>query len=500
MNSRALVAVAAAAVACTPAGGPGRLSPAVGSLQQTIDSLVNQPKFRNAHWGVLIVDPGSGDTLYSRNAGKLFMPASNQKLLTGSTALVQLGPDYRFRTVFATSGTLNDGTLQGDLLVDGGGDPSISDHMRGDAMVAMGEMADSLIAHGIHRVTGRVRRGVDAFPDANVGYGWAWDDFDYPYSARIDALTFNEGFTRVTVRGAQRPGDAPIVTTAPIPTWPIVRVTATTVASMPADDDGGGDVVRDSTTGGIVVRGAIAVGDSAFSSITYSDPEAAWLEALRWAMVARGITIDERPSVTTGDDDTGTIGAAMRRDTLFTFLSPPLREVLRAFEKPSQNQIGELLLKTLGLERTGVGTADSGAAVVRRQVLSWGAEPDGFVVRDGSGLSRHDVVTPETIVRVLDGIRADTAFHVFYDALPIAGVDGTIASRMRGTAAEGNVHAKTGTLNMVRSLSGYVTTVDRHLLLFSILVNNWTTPVREVNLAQDSIMARVAGMRLRDRR
>jgi len=185
-----------------------------------------------------------------------------------------------------------------------------------------------------------------------------------------------------------------------------------------------------------------------------------------------------------------------RLDSLAGMWSPPLREILPFFEKPSQNQIGELLFKTLALTKTGVGTADSAQQVVSRQLLAWGAAPDGFAVRDGSGLSRHDYVSPRTIVTVLDAMRRSPDFRLFYDALPIAGVDGTIRNRMKGTPAEGNVHAKTGTLDKARSLSGYVTTADGRILLFSALANNYTVPTRRVDQVTDALGARLASLRL----
>jgi D-alanyl-D-alanine carboxypeptidase/D-alanyl-D-alanine-endopeptidase (penicillin-binding protein 4) len=167
------------------------------------------------------------------------------------------------------------------------------------------------------------------------------------------------------------------------------------------------------------------------------------------------------------------------------------------FEKPSQNQIGEILLKTMGLERAGAGTADSGRRVMARQLEAWGVAPErDAVVRDGSGLSRHDYVTPRALVRVLDAMRRDPNFRLFYDALPVAGVDGTIRSRMKGTPAEGNVRAKTGTLDKARALSGYVTTADGELLLFSVLCNNYTVPTREVDRVADAVAARLASLRL----
>jgi D-alanyl-D-alanine carboxypeptidase/D-alanyl-D-alanine-endopeptidase (penicillin-binding protein 4) len=183
-------------------------------------------------------------------------------------------------------------------------------------------------------------------------------------------------------------------------------------------------------------------------------------------------------------------------DSLFTVFSPPLREILPVFEKPSQNQIGEILFKTLALVKTGVGTADSARRVVSDQLLAWGAAPDGFAVRDGSGLSRHDYVTPRTIIHVLDAVRRSPDFKVLYDALPIGGVDGTIRSRMKGTLAEGNVHAKTGTLDKARSLSGYVTTADGRMLLFSALCNNYVVPTRRVDDVSNALAVRLASMRL----
>jgi D-alanyl-D-alanine carboxypeptidase/D-alanyl-D-alanine-endopeptidase (penicillin-binding protein 4) len=167
---------------------------------------------------------------------------------------------------------------------------------------------------------------------------------------------------------------------------------------------------------------------------------------------------------------------------------------MAALEKPSQNQIAEILFKTLGLERAGVGSADSGRAVVERQLVAWGIAPTAVAVRDGSGLSRHDYIAPDAIIRILDAMRKSPNFAVFRDALPLAGVDGTIANRMRGTAAAGNVHAKTGFVDKARSLSGYVTTADGRVLLFSLLCNNWTTSSREVDQVADAIAVRLASL------
>jgi serine-type D-Ala-D-Ala carboxypeptidase/endopeptidase (penicillin-binding protein 4) len=247
-----------------------------------------------------------------------------------------------------------------------------------------------------------------------------------------------------------------------------------------------------------LVAGTVLAADSTTVDVAHRDPARAYLLAFAQALAERGITVDGGVSAAPADA-APSAGAGAARDTLFTLLSPPLGQILPALEKPSQNQIAEVLLKTLGLERTGIGRADSGRRVVERQLLEWGADPEGFAVRDGSGLSRHDYVSPETIVRVLDAMRRAPTFSLFYDALPVAGVDGTIAGRMRGTAAQGNVRAKTGYVDRARSLSGYVTSADGELLIFSLLCNNWTTPVRAVENVQDEVAARLAALPVRTR-
>jgi len=372
-------------------------------------------------------------------------------------------------------------------------------------MLPLRGVADSLAARGIRRITGHVVPAGDAFPGPTYGFGWGYDDLDYPYSAPTDELTFNEGFWRFRVTaqeaaGAGGRGRTTVVTSpsrrSPAVLAPIdVRARAATGSTANTLA-----IYHDSTqlhgvrTPVVRITGAIDAGDSATLTLAHRDPNASYRAALVDALTERGIAVDAP-----GD---GSMRGTSRpaSDTLFHLLSPPLREVLPHFEKPSQNQIGELLFKTLGLEKTGVGTPDSGRAVVERQLLAWGASRDGFAVRDGSGLSRHDYVTPQTIVTTLDAMRKHPDFRVFYDALPIAGVDGTIASRMRGTPAQGNVHAKTGTVDKARSLSGYVTTADGQLLLFSYLANNFTVPNRAVERVQDAISVRLATLRLADLR
>ena len=435
LASAASVIAMVTAIACAP-GGAGHVGPVPqrahgqAALRTTIDSLIGNPAFRTAEWAILAVNPRNGDTLYAHNPALLMVPASNMKIITSAVALTQLGPDFRFSTTFSAHGPLSNGVLNGDLVVTGRGDPTISDHMRGSARAAMDTLADSIIAHGVRSITGRIYSGADNFPGPHVGEGWDWDDLETSDGAGVDELLFNEGMARNVVRGLN--------------------------------------------------------GDSVVKSAPATDPTQDFLKELDLALQRRGV----RARFGVGDGLVPLRGIAL--DTLFVVRSAPLRDILPYFLKPSQNQMGEVFMRTIGLERTGTGTADSGIAVASRQLTTWGIPRDGYELHDGSGMARADLISPETIVRILDRMRASPDFAVFYNALPIAGVDGTISRRMRGTPAANNVRAKTGSLRWVRSLSGYVTDADGESITFSILANKWTTPSTTVTMTADSIAAALA--------
>jgi D-alanyl-D-alanine carboxypeptidase/D-alanyl-D-alanine-endopeptidase (penicillin-binding protein 4) len=459
-------------------------------LAAFVDSLVNAPMFRSAQWGVLIVDPARGDTLYSRNAGKLFVPASNTKLVTGAVALAQLGAEYRY-TTRVLGNAPERGVMSGNLVVVGRGDPSVSDSLSGDAMAPLRELADSLYGLGIRRVSGRLMAGGNAFTGDSLGEGWAWDDLDEGYAAPVDELLFNEGFVRVTVFGGARPGTPVRVRIAP-------GAGVLTLGRVDVSTDRDCCMLRSRVRHTLELRGArasvnltgsVRAGDSVTVGVALRSPNTAYLDAFAVALAGRGITVDSGVAVDTTADTLGLV-------TLATRTSPPLSAILAAFQKPSQNQIGEVLLRTLGLEKTGVGTADSGLVVVRRQLSAWGIDSSAAVLRDGSGLSRHNFLAPEALVRLLAVMQARTDFGIWVNALPVGGVDGTLRERMVNTSATGNVRAKTGTLDKVRALSGYVTTADGHTLLFSMLANNHTVPTREVERVQDAIARWLAEMSL----
>lgn len=454
-------------------------------LQHVVDSVTTAPMWRNARLGVLIVNAERGDTLVSHDADRLFMPASNQKLLTGAIALTTLGPDYRWRTPVLLHGVQRGHTFVGNVLIAGSGDPSVSNALRGGrAASAFDAVADALVARGISRVRGRVLPVGDALPGLTTGYGWAYDDFDFGYSAAIDELMFNEGELYLQVRAAPKVGAPVTVERLPTSAYPALRVQAITrdsavTANAPRPERLA--AAYDSIGHTLVLTGTMPLGDSARLTVAYRHPADAYVAALTQSLAERRIVVQARP-LTRRDT------AGRTTDTLVVLESVPFADVLRRMQKPSQNQIAELLFRTVALQRTGSGSADSAQAVGARTLAEWGVTSADAAYRDGSGLSRHDYVTPRAIVTVLDVMRRSPHFALFREALPIAGVDGTIGNRMRGTPAQGNARAKTGTLDKARSLSGYVTTADGRLLMFSLLANNFTVPNREVERVQDLLV------------
>lgn len=496
------------AVTLAPAPRTGR-----ALVQHLADSAIAAPIWRTARWGILIVDPANGDTLYAHDADKLFMPASNQKLLTSAIALQVLGPTYRWRTPVLLRGVQRGSTWQGDLVVLGQGDPSISDvlHPQG-TLAAFDPIADALTARGITRITGHVRTEGDAFAGVTTGFGWPIDDLDEAYSAPIDELLLNEGELRVLVRGAAQVGQPAQITTSPTTRYPQTHAAVVTRA---ATDTGARLALAYDSVGAVLhITGTIAVGDSAVLRTSYRHPNDAFAAGVTELLRRRGLRIDETPvqetrPVASRQLRRGASGRAAHvaverakvaptpvpMDTLLTLESPTLLELLPVLQKPSQNQVAELFFRTAGRVGSGNGSADSARAVAARTLASLGLRAEQTAYRDGSGLSRHDYLTPRAVIQVLDAMHRAPWGAAYRQALPLAGVDGTIANRMKNTPAARNVNAKTGTLDKARSLSGYVTTADGRVLLFSMLCNNYTVPNREVERVQDLLASTLAGQR-----
>jgi D-alanyl-D-alanine carboxypeptidase/D-alanyl-D-alanine-endopeptidase (penicillin-binding protein 4) len=471
-------------------------APALPALQHDIDTILAAPALDRGYWGVLVKSLKTGETLYSRNPQKLMMPASNMKIVTLAAAAERLGWDYTYETQVLGVGAIDNGVLDGDLVVVGSGDPSLG---VADGMAArvFDDWAAQLKARGVRTVRGRVIGDDNAFDDEELGFGWSWDDLPDDYAAGVSALQFNENAARVTVTPGAHAGEAVSVDLAPVGTGLTIdnRLTTAT-ADVPASIA----MRRLPGSSRLELRGSIPVGASpAVRVVSVENPTLFAVAALRDALIARGIDI-RGPA----EDVDGIVNPPKRRDgvVLVSYRSPPLSVLAVRLMKVSQNLYAETLLKTLGLSqvsdvsdtcRCGGASAAGGRAVVQSTLQPWGVANESIIQRDGSGLSRYDYVTADALVTILVHVARDDRLRGPFEAsLPIAGRDGTIANRMKGTAAEGNARAKSGSMSNVRALSGYLTSAGGEGLVFSIIANNFETTADVINRATDTIVVRLA--------
>ncbi len=471
------VAPAAAARRAAACAGPT-------ALACELDALFGAPDLQPALLTVLVESLDTGQVLYRLNPDSLVVPASNQKIVTMAVAASRLGWDYRFTTTLDVVGNVEGGVLTGDLILRGGGDPSINPReQRVDAF--FDEVATVLREHGITRVTGRLIGDDDEFEDERFGYGWAWDDLAYGYSAPVGALQFNMNQVDLSVTPGASPGDpAMIVVTTDGSDLTIVNRVTTSPAGTPTTVD----VARYPGSRQLTVFGTIATGATSVSRTAAVDnPTLFFVNALKSALQARGITVSgEAVDI----DDVSGAGAGRR--TIGHVLSPPLSIIGKTLMKISQNLYAETVFKSIS-RQPGPASASASRARAEETLGRWGIAPGQYRIADGSGLSRVNFVSAQMIVRILRAMAKDPQnFAAFEATLPIGGKDGTIAARMKGTHAEDNVHAKTGTLGHVRSLSGYLTTADGERLVFSMIANNFQAPSATVDAAVDTALDRLA--------
>jgi D-alanyl-D-alanine carboxypeptidase/D-alanyl-D-alanine-endopeptidase (penicillin-binding protein 4) len=406
----------------------------------------------------------------------LLLPASNEKVITLAAAAERLGWDYTFTTELSAAGAVDGGVLHGDLVVTGSGDPSIDD-WDGQATTLWGQWAAELKARGISSVTGRVIGDDNRLQDVVLGSGWAWDDLDRSFATGVGALQFNQNTARLVVAPGAAVNDLALIHIEP-------PGSGLTLRSVVQTSPGHGALLLETRRGAgspvLEVRGTIPLASQPVArNVSVVNPTIYFASALREALTASGIDI-RGPAVDI--DDLADTSALDNRTPILIHRSPPLSELAVTMMKMSQNLYAETFLLAAG-----------GPPAVREQLLRWGIEEGSVVVADGSGLSRYNMATAAAFVAILTHVYRDERLRVpFGAALPIAGRDGTLANRMRRTAAEGNAHAKTGAFMNARGLAGYVRTADGEPLVFSIMANNFPTTANVIERAADAIVVKLA--------
>jgi D-alanyl-D-alanine carboxypeptidase/D-alanyl-D-alanine-endopeptidase (penicillin-binding protein 4) len=466
------------------AGTPARIG-------ADLEGIFSDPIFAGAQWGVEVLSLDRGDVLYAHNPTRLYMPASNNKILTVASALVRLGPDFHYETRISAGGPIADGTLRGNLIITGSGDPSLAPRFHNsDPFRVFKDWAAKLKEKGIRKIDGAIVGDARAFPPPFFGTGWEWDDLTYGYAAPVTALQFNENLITVEVSPGETEGSAATVRCTPMPDYLSIDAQVTT---LPAGARGNIDVQRGARGEAVIVRGTIAAKAKPDSTtIAVENPALYYLAALKRTLLEEGLDVSSTAIRESGDSDPPAPPAG---SALWTHSSPPLSEIVKPLLKVSQNLYAETLARTLGLALRNRGSFEAGREVVS-EVLQGMAIPNGtFAYADGSGLSRHNLVSADMLVRIFRFMYRHRSFQIFYDALPIAGVDGTIRARLKGTKAENNVHAKTGTIAQVRCLSGYIKTADGEMLAFAMIANNFLAPNTTVEYVQDSALEYLANIR-----
>jgi D-alanyl-D-alanine carboxypeptidase/D-alanyl-D-alanine-endopeptidase (penicillin-binding protein 4) len=464
------------------------------SLDQEISRLLDASSAaRSAFWGIQIVDIRTGKTVYSRNADRFFVPASNAKLFTTALALERLGPDFRFRTrVLSEAAPNGEGHIQGDVRLVGGGDPNLSARavpyrlgpVTGNPLAAIEDLADQVVARGVKRIEGGIVGDDTWYAWEPYPEGWTVDDTRYDYGAPVSALTINDNAFTLTVRPAARAGDLAELSLAPALEYYEIDNRVETAAA-------GGErkIQLDRIPGSHQLRlwGKLPLGAPAENLVlAIEDPAEYAALAFRRALEERGVTVaggvaarHRYPNANAAPDPAAFELA--RHD------SAPLIDDLGITAKVSQNLHAELALRAVARARGGMGTRQDGLEEMKGFLASIGIGSEEYNLSDGSGLDRSDLVSPSAIMKLLLHMYASPARESWIALLPIGGQDGTLSARFGDGVAKGRIHAKTGTLSHVTTLSGYAERTDGSWLAFSLMVNNHNGQASDVRGVVDRI-------------
>lgn len=451
---------------------------ATGPWRQQVDQVLADPAFNGAQVSLTVRDANSGKALYQHESSRRGVPASSLKLVTSAAAMGVLGGDYRFATQLASNGSVQGSQLQGDLYLRGTGDPTLTP-------ADYRELAAALARTGVRSVRGNLLLDDTWFDDRRLGAEWANDDESEPYAAQISALNlavderYNVGSVRLTATGigAVRP-----------------RLLVEPANGLVQLIDHGGSgpfkVEREHGSNRIDVSGTLAAGAVASRWLSVWEPTALVADVFRQALAEQGITVQGQTRLGVVTPPGATVLAERR--------SMPLAELLQPLLKQSNNGIAEVLLKSMGRQTAQQGTAEAGIAAVSAFLTSQGLDAEQLRQFDGSGLSRRNLISSQTFTDVLIAARHQPWFPAWYAALPIAGTadrqtGGTLRNRLKGTAAQNNLHAKTGSMGAVSSLTGYMTTSEGRLLAFSMVSNNFLISEGRVKRLEDQVVRVLLG-------
>ena len=494
---RALLAIAFVAA---PVFAQDESSPE--TLAGRIDTLLERRAAQRAFWGVQAIELSTGKVRYGRNAGKLFIPASNAKLFSTALALERLGPDYRFRTVLGTNAEVEEGALKGDLLLIGGGDPNFSSRVipydpdtefRDDRLEPIRELAGQLAAHGITKIEGDIvgddsRYVWDPYPS-----GWAIGDALWGYGAPVSALTFNDSAIEVLVRPSAPGQPARLKVDPPVDFFQITNHTRTAATRRVARSIG---MDRTEDDNGVEIWGEISVRSPGRDlNVAAADPALFAAAVLKSVLQEAGVEITgvarakhTEPHQVPDLKNAPGVEIVDPTTILAERSSKPLSELIRTINKESQNLHAEMLFREVGWRRRGVGSVEAAIEETRDFLAESGLSPWEFFLNDASGLSRKNLVSPAGAVKLLKRMWGSDQRDAYIGSLAIGGQDGTLDWRFSRGPAKGRVRAKTGTLSHITALAGYATDSAGEELAFAVFVNNFGVSTSYIRSIVDAIV------------
>ncbi|HEX8267640.1 MAG TPA: D-alanyl-D-alanine carboxypeptidase/D-alanyl-D-alanine-endopeptidase [Pyrinomonadaceae bacterium] len=450
----------------------------LSDLQSRIRLALSRPELRRGTVAVKIASLDTGKTVFEENADKYVMPASNMKNFTVAAALERLSPNFRFATsVYADSLPDAAGTIKGDLRIYGRGDVSLSNAFyEGDYLKGLDSLADKIVQAGVKRVEGNLVGDESYFSGNPIPASWEWDDLQWRSGAEVSALPINDNTLDLSVKPGSTINSACFVQLQPFNSvMKIVNRCQTSATGAKRDL-----TIKKALEGNVLeISGTIPTGDKGFSgALTVSRPAELFVSLLKQRLQEKGVIVTGQTQVVGAKEKSASTTTASVQPVEITRLeSPPFNVIAAKTMKPSQNLYTETILWTLG-EQFGDKTnpkstsAERGSAVVRAFLQQIGIPSDAIVQWDGSGLSRHNLVTANANVQLYTYMAKQSRYaQAWRDSLTIGGTDGTLQNRFKGTSAAGNVRGKTGTIDQVSALSGYVTTASGEPLVFSIIVN-----------------------------
>jgi D-alanyl-D-alanine carboxypeptidase/D-alanyl-D-alanine-endopeptidase (penicillin-binding protein 4) len=455
------------------------------TFQQLVESQLSKSTLSQAHWGIMVQDLESGDEIIALNADKLFMPASTRKLFTSALALDALGSDYRFSTRFESHGRLSlSGTLKGDLVVRASGDPTISGRFRADKnpSAVFSQWARDAAELGFKRVSGNLIIDTSLFDETCVlGEGWSWENESDYYAAPVGAFSYNENMAAVSARAGASIGAPCEVSVHPVEFFEIDNRSRTVAEGVSTVQ-----MTRERNSNRVVVSGDLPRGaKTEWRSLSVNDPDRFAGESLLAELNELGIEVDGGALV----DPKFEPKAGTDIELISEYQSPPLSEMLVEVNRASNNHLAEMIYLAAGRKLIG-GPASFKQSREAEQIF-WKKiqlpNAHRLYSADGSGLSRRNLATPDAFCHLLRKMCGHRDSEVFLDSLAVNGKNGTLEGRLGTKHYYKRVHAKTGHIANVSCLAGYLKDETGRMLVFSIMVNNFTCSKETMKAAQDKI-------------